>query len=338
MSKITKLTEEQVAKLDVYVKEWVAKGLTTERKTQQDAERDFAEFQRAVLKREPAPVVLLDSPADCWRVVLEHTLRDNDEIKQILNEKVEKKLKLKKNKKATRESIEAPIFQEILDDATKTIPIVYPYFDCQFWAGWFSFYEYCRIELGIKFDNLEEYTAMLNCQPYGMVWPLDTVCVVCQPPTIIERNDRGLHCETGPAVSYNGKNEIFSLNGIVVPKELVLTPAEDLSMEFFKQEKNADVKAEFVRKYGVERMLDLGKKVDSYENYDAKTHEWWHKSEYELWDMGTLFDIEYQPYLKMLNQTTGIWHVEAVSPACRTLRDAIKERFGGREMKIVAIA
>jgi hypothetical protein len=40
----------------------------------------------------------------------------------------------------------------------------------------------------------------------------------------------------------------------------------------------------------------------------------------------------------MLNQTTGIWHVEAVSPQCRTLKDAIKERFGGREMKIVAIA
>ncbi|MBM4074583.1 MAG: hypothetical protein FJ267_02920, partial [Planctomycetes bacterium] len=272
MSKITKLTEEQVAKLDVYVNEWVAKGLTTERKTQQDAERDFTEFQRHVLKREPSPVILLDSPADCWRVVLQHTLRENDEVKQLLNEKIEKKLALKKNKNAARESIEASIFEEILNDAVKTIPIVYPYFDCQFWAGWFSFYEFCRNELKISFDNITGYTAMLNCQPYGMVWPLDTICVVCQPPTVIERNEHGLHCETGPAVSYNGKNEIYSLNGIIVPKELVTTPAEDLSLDFFAKEKNADVKAEFVRKYGIERMLDLGKRVDSYENYDANTH------------------------------------------------------------------
>ena len=40
----------------------------------------------------------------------------------------------------------------------------------------------------------------------------------------------------------------------------------------------------------------------------------------------------------MMNQTTKIWHMEAVSPNCRTLKDAIKERFGGREMKIVGIA
>jgi hypothetical protein len=40
----------------------------------------------------------------------------------------------------------------------------------------------------------------------------------------------------------------------------------------------------------------------------------------------------------MQNQTTEIWHVEAVSPACRTLKDAIKERFGGKDMKILNIA
>jgi hypothetical protein len=124
-----------------------------------------------------------------------------------------------------------------------------------------------------------------------------------------------------------------------VPASLVITPAEELSLDFFKNEKNADVKAEFVRKYGVERMIDMGKTVDTYENYpDQTNYSWWWKSKYELINMGTLFGIEYQPYLRMVNQTTDIWHLEAVSPACLTLKDAIKERFGGREMKIVAIA
>ena len=48
--------------------------------------------------------------------------------------------------------------------------------------------------------------------------------------------------------------------------------------------------------------------------------------------------LDYQPYVKMKNQTTQVWHVEAVSPQCRTLKEAIKERFGGKEMKIVGIA
>jgi hypothetical protein len=216
--------------------------------------------------------------------------------------------------------------------------IIYPYFDCQFWATYFSYYEFMRHELGVKFSNITEYESFLACHSYGMVWPTPSLCVVCQPPSIIKKNSRGLHCEDGPAVSYSGLNEIYALNGITVPKELVMTPAEDLSIELFKSEKNADVKAEFVRKYGIERMLDMGKLVDTFENYpDQAQYDWWWKSQYELHDMSAVFtDIPYQPYLKMMNFTTHIWHMEAVSPACRTLRDALKERFGGREMKIIA--
>ena len=92
----------------------------------------------------------------------------------------------------------------------------------------------------------------------------------------------------------------------------------------------------FVKKYGVERMLELGTKIDTYENYDE---EWWTKSEYELWDMKNLFvGVKFAPHLKMLNQTTRVWHVEAVSPRCRSLQDAIKERFRGRELEVISIS
>lgn len=129
---------------------------------------------------------------------------------------------------------------------------------------------------------------------------------------------------------------VYSLNGIRVPEYLAMTPSEDLEIDWFHQQQNADVRTEFVRKFGVERMLSMGKKIDTHENYDE---EWWTKSEYELWDMASLFpNLDYQPYLKMQNQTTKVWHVEAVSPNCRTLEDAIKERFGGMNFKITSIA
>ena len=297
MTKIEKLTDEQIALFPSYVKEWTQKGLTTQQRTQEEAEVAFEAFQRHSLKMEnPAPVVLLDSPKKCWAKVCEVTgLKEKD--------------------------------------------FVYPYFDCQYWAGWFSFYEFMRKEVGVKYDCSDAYSAFIACQGFSMVWPLKEICVVCQPPTILRTNERGLHCEDGPALSYNGDNECYSLNGIKVSKELVMTPAEDLSMAMFTREKNADVKAEFVRKYGIERMVDIGKIVDSYENYDQEEQPWWWKSEYTLIDMHKVFtDIPYQPYLKMLNQTTGIWHMEACSPNVLTLTDAVKERFGGREMKIVSIS
>jgi hypothetical protein len=175
----------------------------------------------------------------------------------------------------------------------------------------------------------------------GWWQPFENICFMCERPLIQSVNGRGqLHCETGPAMVCRDGWEIYSLNGVTVPKELVTTPAEDLSIDFFTQEKNADVKAEFVRKFGVERMIDMGQIVDTFENYpDQNAYSWWWKSQYQLIDMKTAFPgLEYQPYLKMRNQTTDIWHMEAVSPACRTLKDALKERFGGRDMKIVAVA
>lgn len=293
---INELTEEQIAKFPVYVEEWLANGLTTQQRTQEEAEKDFNAFQLHILKKTPTPVILLDSPKKCWEKICEVT-------------------------------------------GLKSGDFIYPCFDCQFWAGWCSFYEFMRKELKIEYTNKVEYNTFLNCNKYGMVWPLDDICVVCQPPTILKVNSRGLHCEDGPALSYNGDNECWSLNGIKVPKKLVMTASEQLSMDMFTQETNADVKAEFVRKYGIERMISIGNPVDSYENYDQETQPWWWKSEYTLIDMHPAFtDIPYQPYLKMLNQTTGIWHMEACSPDVKTLPDAIKERFGGKEMKIVSIS
>jgi hypothetical protein len=438
MKKISKLTIAQTKKMAEYVKIWTEKGLTTNQKSHYDAVRDFTAFQKHVLKMEnPAPVVLLNSPNECWMaIMIASTLSDCDvnqvrsqvasqvwdqvvnqvqsqvqsQVRgQVANQVASQVASQVANQVGSqvenqiwsqvwsqvwdqvrsqvgsqvwsqvRGQVESQVESQVMSQVWSQVwsqvmsqvwsqvwsqvrgqvanqvgsqvmsqvwsqvwsqKITYPYFDCQYWAGWFSYYEFARNELAISFTNSIEYESFLNCHSYGMVWPLKNLCVVCQPPTVINKNSRGLHCENGPALSYNGQNEIYALNGVTMPKEIVLTSSEDLSIDFFKNEKNADVKAEFVRKFGIERMLDMGKLLDTFENYpNQKDYDWWWKSQYELYDMSKCFaDIPYQPYLKMMNQTTKIWHMEAVSPSCRTLKDAIKERFGGKEMKIVAIA
>jgi len=216
------------------------------------------------------------------------------------------------------------------------------YFSGQQWVYWKALYTFGE-RIGVKYA--EEQSDLLRLwmrESRGLHWwaPFDGVVLVSERPTILQLNDKGeLHCENGPAFEYSDGWNGFYLNGIHVPETLVMTAAEHLDMEFFKTEKNADVRTEFVRKFGIERMVDQGKLKDSYKNYPADKFPFWHKSAYELWDMTALFPgLDYQPYLKMLNQTTDIWHMEALSPDATTLDKAIDERFGGRRLDIVGLA
>lgn len=216
------------------------------------------------------------------------------------------------------------------------------HFAGQQWIGWKAFYVFCA-KIGVKFkDEDQKLLDLWFEESKNLHWwfPYKKHVLLSERPIRLTVNERGqLHNEKVKAIEYSDGWGLYYLNGVNVPEKLVTTDAEDLSLDFFTKEKNADVKAEFVRKFGVERMLHLGKMVDTYKNYDEDEHPYWHESQYELWDMKVLFEgLDYQPYVKMLNQTTGIWHVEAVSPESRTLKAAIKERFGNREMKIVGIA
>jgi hypothetical protein len=197
-------------------------------------------------------------------------------------------------------------------------------------------------EVGVEIEQslYDKYRVWEKTSVLGMIFPMPTICFVSQKPTTIQLNAAGqLHADcNGPAIEYAGElgDKIYALNGVVVPEKLAVTPSGQLTVDFYNEIANADQKMEFVRKFGVERMLSLGKKIDSYEKYG---NEWWTRSQYELWDMKVLFPgVSYAPHLKMLNQTTGVWHVEAVSPKCLNLKDALTERFDGIDINIVGIA
>lgn len=306
--KIEKLTAEQESRLQDYESKWVQIGLSTEQASYEETVDIINAFQTKVLQKAATPVYIAPNPKKAW-----------DAVGFFLNQKTITSGMLKKT------------------DFDENSEFIWPYQDGSFFASIFSFYDFFIEEKIVSFNEelKEKWEAWRDTSRLGLIYPLDNICVVSQKPTAIHINENGLHNESGMALEYEGWG-FYSLNGVRVPKELVMTSVEDLDIAFFKKENNADIKAEFVRKFGVERMLDFGKKIDSYKNYN---HEWWTKSEYELWDMASIFEgLNYQPYLKMQNQTTQIWHVEAVSPDCTTLAEAIKERFGGRDFTIKNIA
>ncbi|TXH52332.1 MAG: hypothetical protein E6Q97_16350 [Desulfurellales bacterium] len=115
-----------------------------------------------------------------------------------------------------------------------------------------------------------------------------------------------------------------------------MTDAGQLDAEKWLRHENADVRAEFIRKYGIERLKTRGKVVDDWRKYDEP---WFEKSEYELVDMSPVFTrIPYAPYLSMRNQSVpGVWHMEAVPRTVKTVQEAVEFRTKTKNPKIVNI-
>jgi hypothetical protein len=317
--KITSLTDEQQKQLTVCYNEALVTGRSCEPINHEKVESIITKFYARIGKAKPL-FLYFASPMQCIKAAeVVKSVEDWSNVKVDL-----KKIEATKPSKTT--------IDMMLSNR----------FGGQQWISWNVYYKFAQ-SIGVEYDkNSSELLDEWVEEGKNLHWwfPFDDVVFVSERPIRLTVNETGnLHNESVMAIEYTDGWGMFYLNGVKVPEYLVVTPAEKLDMEFFKTEQNADVRTEFVRKYGIERMLEMGKKIDSYESYDQEEQPWWWKSEYELWDMAVLFSgIEYQPYLKMKNQTTGIWHVEALSPNCHNLVEGLRERFGGRDMKIVAIA
>ena len=294
---IETLTPEQEAKFPEYVEKWTKLGLTTTPLTLDQAEKDFFLFQKEIMQMEtPAKVVLVDNPIDT--IYLANIFTYYPETKW--------------------EDVKDQNFQEFWKKISNndTPEFCWTYFDCQFWASWFSFYDFIKVELGVKYPNDDKYEIFKDCQKYGLVYPLENLCIVCQPPTVIKTNAaHQLHCENGPAISYNGKWELYALNGVVMKKEHVMTPAEKIDPVVVMKETNVEVRRELLRKVGIERMLTVlpNKMLDKRGNYEL----------YSITLSPTITDAR---YLKMTNPSIGVFHLEGVAPGTDTVDKALAWR------------
>ena len=184
-------------------------------------------------------------------------------------------------------------------------------------------------EYNIKFWNWYKKTLDVLAIYYHEL--SDTFYVIQRPDEWRIENDVDMYYRYG--------NEITCFkNEIQVPAWLYMTPKDKLNPNDYANIRNADLKSIFLNKIGIEKMASKGKIVDTWENYPQ--NEMWKKSEYKLIDMSNL-DIpswvmpdrvtaimsEYAPYLLMKNQTTGVYHMEGISPECHNLVDALKMRY-----------
>ena len=320
-NKIEKLTPEQEAQIPKYVDKWIKIGTDTSRLDRDMTHRVVNGF-RKLIKMEEAPLMICDNPIEAWVLccLVEHGVAQDqlkDEMVGVFNGNPKKWV----------------------------IPTAQiPYQDGSFFAPSFSFYDYMLECVGVELDSelWAKYKTWEATSMIGMIYPLKDLTIVCEKPIEIHLNENNvLHKDGGPALTYAGLGDfkIYALNGVSVPEYLAMTPSHKLNIEDYNKESNADVKAEFVRKVGIERFVEVGKIMDSYENYDKEEFPFYHSSEYKLIDMEAIFDgLTCAPYILMVNPTTKIFHLEGVSPTCKTVEDALKERFGGKFFKIKNMA
>lgn len=307
-SKIEQLTPEQEAKFKTYVDKYVEIGLTTKKRTLADAIIDFSMFQSTIMKEAAKPVILLDSPIECWVAVCQLNGLNNS------NGGYDTELWNRVKNTITNQFQQQDVKLDIpaVDGYASELTFVWPYFDCQFWSGWLSFFEFMKNEVGIQYEVNAEYDTFKSCIGYGMVFPVELACIVCQPFSEIHRNKSGLHNERGPALSYNGMNDVYALNGVTMDKVYVMTPANEITAEMVMKETNVEVRRELIKKVGIERLFsDLPHKLlDKRDNY-------------ELYSIDLSEEVKDARYLKMVNPSIGCFHLEGVAPDITTVKDAL---------------
>lgn len=194
---------------------------------------------------------------------------------------------------------------------------VVPYIGGSFDSNIFSFYDFFinETDVTISEDVLRLYNVYRKTLKIGLMYPFDDVCLISQKPSVIRHNESGvIHCDGGPAIEYADGFAVYILNGVRVKKEYALTPWNELDPKLVIKETNAEVRRELVRKIGIERVVEkLGAEVvDKEDDYELL-----------LLDIG---DDNKRPYLKMINPSTGTYHIEGVPPGTETVKAAIAWR------------
>jgi len=310
VEKITELTEEQKAQFPVYSKKWLDIGLSTEPVNEDEARVICKNLYDKILNKPFKGMVLADSPLCAWGIVtriVEQTGVTEDEVKLVRDE-----------------------VRQLIKEGKKVSDIDYvsPYLLGNMNAGYFSFFDYMKevlkIDLGDKWETYRETSKI------SLIYPLDVMCICSDKPREEHFKGEVLHRDGGPAISYNDGFVAYALNGVRVPKKIAVTPANKLNPKLFMDEKNVEIRREIVRKIGMSVIIDKmgAKSIDKQENNGLLSILGKDSSEvvYEL--LSFPVDGVDRKYLKMMNPSIGIWHVEGVPPSCNTVDDALNFRNG----------
>ena len=180
------------------------------------------------------------------------------------------------------------------------------------WSAWSSYLSFFRhvAKLDIAWEKWDCWEKLSEHSGWRFVH--EEFCIISDRPEVLKVDeDNRPHCEDGPFCRWRDGTELYSLRGVRLPAHWVLTPAHAISPQSVLAEKNVDIRRELIRKIGIESMLTAlpHKVLDTEGNYQ-------------------LIRIDFPDgpqdtrYLKMLNPSINVYHLEGVERECNTVQEA----------------
>jgi len=123
-----------------------------------------------------------------------------------------------------------------------------------------SFYLFPRLFLGEDYNEKNNksldifYKLFQNC---GCLFFHKDICFITERPLQINRKDTRLHNENGPSVSYKDGYSLWHMNGVAMPKDIILKDAKDITIEDYLNNNNVEVRQEILNKIGLERFAEI---------------------------------------------------------------------------------
>ena len=327
------LTPEQQARIPEFVNRWTNIGLSSEQVSDDERLKVAREVTTILLGyKENVPIILMDSPKGCWDVVekfnkkftqkhlLDHVGIDTytrmsrtleaDQVWKLIENFLGGSIRdqMHKTERELRNQVDG-IKRRAISNAVGE-----PHILGHWMAPRLAWYAFMPEVLGIwEYPGL--WSTFMEIQKIGYLYPCVDFIVVGNKPVELHRNERGLHKDGGPAIKWKDGKGSYFLNGVRVPRWLAESPAMEIDCKHFSRIANVEVRREFVRKVGIERLAtQLGARtVDKQGDYEVV-----------MIDLGGR--IGEWPYLKMLNPSVGVWHLECLDSRCTTVQEAINFR------------
>jgi len=196
---------------------------------------------------------------------------------------------------------------------------------------WAPYCIFPRDYLGVEYteeenEKLEAWADLMKSCCWW--WTYENMAIVSDRPDEIhwegdEPANRQLHCDGGPAVRFRDDYSFYFLHGVSVPEWLAVTPAEKIDPARMHEIANAEVRREFVRKVGIDRICEA---------LDARVLDESDDGMYQLieLDAATTGEDRWR-FLRMRNPSIDAIHVEGVANTCETVDDALIFRIQGTE-------
>lgn len=287
---ITELTPEQEASMPGFVEKYVAIGIKTGPIDKEKA-KVYAKKLYKFLERNEPKVIFTDGPTQAWlaTVWINHCQQNDIPIP---------------------EKVEDIVFDwETIQKIASGISFVWPYLDGQMmtsWVAWVKFMQSIGVKVSDSFSLIEDQIE------FNVIYPLNDYCIFSERFSEVHMKDDVLNCDGGPSIAYPDGTRCWSLNGIAVPQWLAETPADEIDCNEYAKITNAEIRREFMRKVGITTYCEkMGSEViDKQGDYEL-----------HVIDLGGTTGKRH--YLKMLNPSIKVWHMECVSRDCQTVDDAL---------------